>query len=121
MTVTADRATSELGSLLLSRYEETAERYQTQLHTAVVLRRDGRELGDIADEGTMAADVEQQDMLTASLHEQLVRMEEALRRYEDGSLGTCERCGGQIPEGRLEIMPWATHCVPCQAAADKHR
>lgn len=121
MTVTADRATSDLGSLLLSRYEDAVDRYQAQLHAAELLRRDGRELGDIADEGSLVTDVEQQDILTASLREHLVRLEEALRRYDDGTLGTCERCGGEIPEGRLEIMPWATHCVPCQAAIDKHR
>ncbi|MFZ4511674.1 MAG: TraR/DksA family transcriptional regulator, partial [Candidatus Nanopelagicales bacterium] len=27
--------------------------------------------------------------------------------------GECDACGAAIPEGRLEIHPWAVLCVPC--------
>ncbi|MCW3817393.1 TraR/DksA family transcriptional regulator [Micromonospora sp. DR5-3] len=38
----------------------------------------------------------------------------ALRRMAEGSYGSCESCSGEIPVARLEILPWARHCVPCQ-------
>ena len=38
----------------------------------------------------------------------------ALRRMADGSYGGCERCTGAIPLERLEILPHARFCVPCQ-------
>ncbi|MCI4066819.1 TraR/DksA family transcriptional regulator [Micromonospora sp. R77] len=38
----------------------------------------------------------------------------ALRRMADGSYGRCERCDGEIPAARLEILPAARYCVPCQ-------
>ena len=38
----------------------------------------------------------------------------ALRRIDDGSYGTCERCGEAIPEKRLEAVPFARHCITCQ-------
>lgn len=38
----------------------------------------------------------------------------ALRRMSEGTYGTCERCGGEIPTARLEIIPSARSCVPCQ-------
>lgn len=39
---------------------------------------------------------------------------EALRRMTDGTYGTCERCQQQIPGERLEILPHARFCMPCQ-------
>jgi DnaK suppressor protein len=39
---------------------------------------------------------------------------QALRRMAEGSYGTCERCTADIPLQRLEILPHARFCVPCQ-------
>ena len=32
-------------------------------------------------------------------------------RIEDGTFGTCERCGQPIGAERLEALPWATLCI----------
>lgn len=37
----------------------------------------------------------------------------ALRRIADGTYGTCARCGEEIPEGRLDAIPWTPHCRSC--------
>jgi RNA polymerase-binding transcription factor DksA len=34
---------------------------------------------------------------------------------DDGSYGTCERCGNAIATPRLEARPMSTHCVECAA------
>ncbi|MET8908990.1 TraR/DksA C4-type zinc finger protein [Micromonospora sp. NPDC004551] len=39
---------------------------------------------------------------------------QALRRMSEGSYGVCDGCGQDIPTARLEILPSARHCVPCQ-------
>jgi RNA polymerase-binding transcription factor DksA len=39
---------------------------------------------------------------------------QALRRMADGVYGTCERCAADIPLERLEILPHARFCMPCQ-------
>ncbi|MEV6367069.1 TraR/DksA C4-type zinc finger protein [Micromonospora musae] len=39
---------------------------------------------------------------------------EALKRMSEGTYGLCEGCGRPIPTARLEILPSARHCVPCQ-------
>ena len=44
---------------------------------------------------------------------QLEEIERALAKLDDGSYGVCDSCGDPIPEGRLEIHPWAAVCVPC--------
>ena len=41
----------------------------------------------------------------------LREIDNALGRIEDGSYGTCEGTGEQIPKARLEAKPWARYCV----------
>jgi len=47
------------------------------------------------------------------LLQQLAAVEAALVRLDEGSYGTCERCGKQIPGERMEVVPWAATCVAC--------
>jgi DnaK suppressor protein len=44
----------------------------------------------------------------------LLKIEEALERIEDGSFGSCERCGEDISEERLKARPVTTHCIECK-------
>lgn len=55
----------------------------------------------------------------ATHHLELV--DAALARLDDGTFGTCQRCGAQIAEARLEALPWAAHCIACQSELDKGR
>jgi DnaK suppressor protein len=52
--------------------------------------------------------------------ERLAHIDDALRRLVDDpeSFGVCEECDDDIPPRRLEIMPWARMCAPCQGAVD---
>ena len=43
----------------------------------------------------------------------------ALQKVDDGVFGACERCGNQIPSGRLEALPFARYCVDCQEIVDR--
>jgi DnaK suppressor protein len=43
----------------------------------------------------------------------LQKLERAKERGEKGELGKCLKCGGEIPFGRLKIMPYTTRCVKC--------
>ena len=38
----------------------------------------------------------------------------ALARLAEGTYGVCERCGEPINPARLEVLPTARRCVPCQ-------
>lgn len=37
----------------------------------------------------------------------------ALEKLDEGSYGLCDRCGGEIPETRLEALPATSHCIAC--------
>jgi DnaK suppressor protein len=39
----------------------------------------------------------------------------ALGRIEEGRYGTCENCGTDIIEERLELLPYTRYCTPCAA------
>jgi len=41
---------------------------------------------------------------------------EALARIEDDDYGTCESCGDQIAEGRLQALPYVQTCIKCADA-----
>lgn len=41
------------------------------------------------------------------------RIEHAIGRLDGGTYGTCLTCGREIPRPRLERMPDAPTCVPC--------
>lgn len=39
----------------------------------------------------------------------------ALERCDRGEFGTCERCGAEIIEDRLEVLPYTRYCTACAA------
>ena len=42
-------------------------------------------------------------------------MEAALKPVSNADpSGNCLQCGQEIPEKRLEVEPWARHCIRCQ-------
>lgn len=52
-------------------------------------------------------------------YEQLRLIEEALDRLAAGDYGACAECDSPIPPRRLEAVPWARYCVPCQQRIDE--
>ncbi len=51
--------------------------------------------------------------LVVALQRRLAENEEAVARLDEGTYGTCARCGGPIGAGRLEARPSAELCLPC--------
>lgn len=48
------------------------------------------------------------------LEEQLLDVNRALDRIEEGTYGICTNCGQPIQAERLEALPWAELCIDCQ-------
>ncbi|MEU1604672.1 TraR/DksA family transcriptional regulator [Micromonospora matsumotoense] len=55
--------------------------------------------------------------LIAATRQSLDHLAAALRRLAEGRYGRCERCEAAIPAERLEVLPQARFCVPCQQKA----
>ena len=50
--------------------------------------------------------------------ETLNKIEEALRRLEEGTFGYCFECGEEISERRLRALPFALRCKDCEEARE---
>jgi RNA polymerase-binding transcription factor DksA len=62
---------------------------------------------------TLAFERQHAAALLSQARQQLAAVEAALRRLDDGSYGTCERCGQPIGDERLAARPAALTCVRC--------
>lgn len=59
--------------------------------------------------------------LNTSDRRKLRLIDAALQRIDRGEFGYCAECGEAIPPKRLQAIPWAMYCVPCQERLDGHR
>ncbi len=50
--------------------------------------------------------------------ETLNKIQEALRRLEEGTFGYCFECGEEISERRLRALPFAVRCKDCEEARE---
>lgn len=50
--------------------------------------------------------------------ETLAKIDEALRRLEEGAYGYCFDCGGELSEQRLRALPFAVRCKECEEARE---
>ena len=60
---------------------------------------------------TLAYERSQADALRVSALARLAEIARARERVDRGEFGNCEVCGRPIPDGRLELRPWAARCV----------
>jgi DnaK suppressor protein len=55
------------------------------------------------------------------LSQTLSSVERSLHAIAKGGYGCCAGCGEAIALKRLDIIPWATHCVACQSRAEQRQ
>jgi len=68
---------------------------------------------------TIAFERSQVGALVRQAKDHLVEIDDALRRLDAGSYGTCESCGRPIHEDRLRARPVARSCIECAASAGR--
>jgi DnaK suppressor protein len=73
-----------------------------------------------ADDGTDTMEQEKALMLLSQETALLSQVDAALERLinEPENFGRCAECGTELEKERLELLPWATHCVECQSALE---
>jgi len=64
---------------------------------------------------TTAVDRERDLALSAQARAEIVEIDVALDKLDEGLYGICDRCGKHIPKARLEVIPWAALCVTCKS------
>ena len=73
----------------------------------------------IADTASVTIDRELDLSIEGTTSGMLRAIDDALARIEDGTYGSCSRCGRTITEERLEAMPYATLCIDCKREEER--
>lgn len=76
--------------------------------------RDGGFDDDLADSGSASFERETAQSLSKHARGLLTQIDDAVRRIDGGTYGTCERCGKRIDADRLEALPYAQLCLDCK-------
>ncbi|VAX34340.1 hypothetical protein MNBD_NITROSPIRAE03-339 [hydrothermal vent metagenome] len=104
-----------LRKLLIGKRQEIIREAKNEI--GKFIRGDNRQLAETAlDDGDwsvvdLAEDLNLQKL---TVHKQtLNKIDEALRKLNEGTYGICEDCGSEISEERLKIIPFAIYCVDC--------
>ena len=74
---------------------------------------------DIADDAVQSYDRQLMMGLGEKELRKLRLVEEAIKKVDDGQYGVCLECEGLIPEERLTVIPFASHCVDCLESIEK--
>jgi DnaK suppressor protein len=57
--------------------------------------------------------------LTDGEREQLLQIDDAIKRLQHGEFGVCQVCQKEISGKRLHAIPWTSMCINCQEKAEE--
>ena len=92
-----ERRLAELGARLEA-IEDELESHQNPDWDDLAAEREGDEVLEATGEAGQA---------------EIRKIRAALQRIEAGVYGECVRCGAEIPEERLDALPWTPLCRSC--------
>jgi DnaK suppressor protein len=113
------------------RTELLAERERVQAAIASLRASHPGSLDDEVEEIAAGSDNHVGDTATATLGREidytleenseqvLAEINEALKRIDEGTYGTCAVCGKEIAPERLEAYPWASLCIDDARKAER--
>ena len=125
MTTTSASQSKALNKKELKRFQEmleekrkvVVERARQMLSEGMVL-----DATDLPDEMDLASSEYIQSFefrLRGREKSLLSTLDLALKKIDDGTYGKCERCGQDIPQERLDAVPYATLCVTCRQLEER--
>jgi len=68
----------------------------------------------LADHGSDTFNKEMALGLVETEEQEIRAIDDAFRKIEEGTFGSCEECEQDIPAPRLEAIPYARYCIHCQ-------
>jgi RNA polymerase-binding transcription factor len=76
---------------------------------------------DVADKAESSYTKEFLLSLSSAEREQLLLIDEALKRLETPEFGLCQMCQKAIGRKRLATLPWTPYCIDCQQKIEEEK
>ena len=102
-------------TLLLEQLRQQTEAARGNQSDALEMAANDDGVKDVADQSVKDVSQEIEYRLSERASQAVADIDQALLRIDEGTYGTCARCGKPIPERRLEAMPTARYDAECQA------
>jgi len=83
------------------------------------LKPDKENYADLGDQASAESDRNLLLRLRGREQRLLKKIDEALKRIEDGTFGICETCGEKIAVKRLQARPVTTLCIDCKTVQEE--
>ena len=112
---------TELKQMLQARRREIQAEVQGKMRGVREEGTWGGKLNEVLDAVESAEADIQEDLefaLVQMKSETLNKINEALRRLDEGSYGNCFECGDEIAQARLRALPFAVRCKDCEEARE---
>jgi DnaK suppressor protein len=111
---------AELKSILEERRREIVDKVHEKMRDVRAEGANNPDQGVLDAAESSEADI--QDEIEFALiqmkAETLNKIDEALRRLDEGTFGHCFECGEEISERRLRALPFAVRCKDCEEARE---
>ncbi len=74
---------------------------------------------DVADRATLESERNFELRIRDRERKLIIKMQEAIKRIDEGTFGICEVCNGEISDKRLMARPVTTLCINCKTKQEK--
>ena len=119
MTVDIDSARDRL---MAERHRVTSEMQALQDDLSHSLEDQTDEDGNdshLADSASETVDREIEQSLEDNAEHLLASIDQALTRLDEGTYGSCVRCGKPVGDERLAALPYAAKCIECKRLEER--
>ncbi len=110
------RGVAKFKKLLLEKREDIAKEINHISREALKSQKGAPD--DLSDTADMASDSYDRELslnIAGEEQEIIYKIDDALRRIEEGKYGKCMSCDKKIPTRRLTAVPYAKYCIQCQS------
>lgn len=74
-----------------------------------------------AEDGSSVTEAERIVTVSEDLQQILQQVNDALQRMDEGTYGSCLRCGKPIAAARLQAFPYVAYCIECQSILERQQ
>ncbi len=108
----------------VAKFKERLEKLKAEILVLIQDEEDHNITREALDDIDQTSDMLAREMgskMSSNHKNNLIKVEEALKRIREKTYGKCMECGADIPVPRLQVLPFADLCVNCQNEHERYR